>query len=136
MSPSSAHIDSISMASSLRTLAVTAIAHGAWIFPPNGVSTHTREQVRRAVLDGADYLGVGPTFPSRTKEFESFPGLDFIREAVAATSLPTFALGGIGPENISQVVAAGGRRVAVSSCIGCADDPEQIARVLRAALDG
>ncbi len=43
MKPSSLHIDSTSMASSLRTLAVTAIAHGAWILPPNGESTQTRQ---------------------------------------------------------------------------------------------
>ncbi len=100
-----------------------------------GVSTHTLEQVRQAVLDGADYIGVGPTFPSRTKAFEVFPGLAFVREATAETTLPTFALGGIGPENIAQVVAAGGRRVAVSSAVGGSDDPERVARVLRAAMD-
>ena len=44
-----------------------------------GVSTHSIEQVRQAVLDGASYLGVGPTFPSRTKKFSEFPGLDFVR---------------------------------------------------------
>ena len=47
-----------------------------------------------------------------------------------------FALGGIGPENVREVVAAGARRVAVSSCIAEADDPEPVARVLRAALEG
>ena len=44
-----------------------------------GVSTHTIEQARQAVLDGANYIGVGPTFPSGTKQFEKFPGLDFLR---------------------------------------------------------
>ncbi len=100
-----------------------------------GVSTHSVEQVRRAVLDGADYLGVGPTFPSRTKAFEAFPGLGFVRDAAAETTLPAFALGGIGPENVGEVVAAGLRRVAVSAAVCAADDPETVARVLRAALD-
>ncbi|MBX9626701.1 MAG: thiamine phosphate synthase [Gemmataceae bacterium] len=99
-----------------------------------GVSTHSVEQVRRAVLDGADYLGVGPTFPSRTKAFEAFPGPDFVRAAAAETSLPAFVLGGVGPENVGQVVAAGGRRVAVGAAVCRADDPEPVARVLRAAL--
>ena len=101
-----------------------------------GVSTHSLEQVRQAVLDGADYLGVGPTFPSKTKSFEAFPGLAFIQACTRETSLPMFALGGIGPENVQQVVAAGARRVAVSSCLAEADDPEPVARVLRAALEG
>ena len=78
----------------------------------------------------------GPTFPSKTKAFEQFPGLAFIRAAAAETSLPAFALGGIGPENVGQVVAAGARRVAVGAAIASADDPGQAARVLRAALDG
>ncbi len=40
-----------------------------------GVSTHSIEQARQAVLDGANYLGVGPTFPSGTKQFADFPGV-------------------------------------------------------------
>lgn len=99
-----------------------------------GVSTHDLDQVRRAVLDGASYLGVGPTFPSATKEFGSFPGLEFVQAATAATSLPTFAIGGIRMENIHQVVAAGGRRVAVSDAICRADDPQLVAAALRRGL--
>lgn len=100
-----------------------------------GVSTHSVEQVRQAILDGADYLGVGPTFPSRTKAFEAFPGLDFVQAVATETSLPAFVLGGVGPENVGQVVAAGGRRVAVGAAVCRADDPEPVARVLRAAFD-
>jgi len=99
-----------------------------------GVSTHSVEQLRAAVLDGADYVGIGPTFPSKTKAFDHFPGLDFVRSAAAETSLPAFALGGIEPANIGEVVAAGGRRVAVSSAVCAADDPERAARLLKAAL--
>jgi thiamine-phosphate pyrophosphorylase len=101
-----------------------------------GVSTHSPEQVRRAVLDGADYMGVGPTFPSQTKSFDHFPGLDLVRFAAAETSLPTFALGGIGLANVRQVVEAGATRVAVSAAVARADDPEAVARQLRSALDG
>jgi thiamine-phosphate pyrophosphorylase len=99
-----------------------------------GISTHSVEQLRSAVLDGADYVGIGPTFHSKTKSFDHFPGLEFVRSASAETGLPAFALGGIGPENIAAVVAAGARRVAVGAAICAADDPERAARVLRAAL--
>ena len=100
-----------------------------------GVSTHTAEQVRRAVIDGgADYVGVGPTFPSTTKPFAAYPGLDFVREVAALTTLPAFALGGIDATNVASVVAAGLSRVAVSSAIATADDPKSVARRLRAAL--
>jgi thiamine-phosphate pyrophosphorylase len=99
-----------------------------------GVSTHDLTQVRRAVLEGASYIGIGPTFQSRTKSFDAFPGLDFIRAAVAETSLPAFALGGIRPDNVAQVVAAGCRRIAVSEVICAAEDPRGVARALKRAL--
>jgi thiamine-phosphate pyrophosphorylase len=99
-----------------------------------GRSTHTLDQVREAVLDGADYLGVGPVFPSPTKAFEHFPGLAFVAAAAAETSLPMFALGGITATNIDQVVRAGAKRVAVSSAIVTAAGPEAASRALREAL--
>jgi thiamine-phosphate pyrophosphorylase len=100
-----------------------------------GVSTHTLEQLRQAVLDGASYVGVGPVFPSRTKEFESLAGLEFVRAAVAETSLPAFAIGGITAANVGQVVAAGVRRVAVSAAVAQAEEPRYAAMALRRALD-
>lgn len=99
-----------------------------------GVSTHTLAQVRQAVLDGASYIGVGPIFPSSTKEFEEFPGLDFVRAAAAETTLPAFALGGISLANVDQVVAAGASRIAVSSAICTVDEPQPVARELRNRL--
>lgn len=100
-----------------------------------GVSTHSIEQVRRAILDGADYLGIGPTFPSNTKAFDHFPGLDFVREATAETTLPAFALGGIGLGNMAEVVKAGAKRIAVSSAVAAADDPQAAAAALKRMLD-
>jgi thiamine-phosphate pyrophosphorylase len=99
-----------------------------------GVSTHSVEQIRQAVADGADYLGVGPIFPSTTKRFDALAGLDLIRAASRLTSLPAFAIGGINPANVDRVVAAGASRVAVSAAIAQADDPQAVARALRAAL--
>lgn len=88
-----------------------------------GVSTHSIEQARAAVLNGADYLGVGPTFPSETKQFASFPGVQLIREVASEISLPAFAIGGITVENLPEVVSAGATRVAVSGAITQADNP-------------
>jgi thiamine-phosphate pyrophosphorylase len=99
-----------------------------------GVSTHNLEQVRRAVLDGASYIGVGPTFPSSTKNFAEFPGLEFARQAAAETSLPAFIIGGVTAANIDQVIAVGGRRVAVSHAVCAADEPRLAAAALRKAL--
>jgi thiamine-phosphate pyrophosphorylase len=99
-----------------------------------GVSTHTIEQVRRAILDGAGYIGVGPTFPSGTKEFSELAGLEFIRQVAAETSLPAFAIGGVNAETAARVAAAGLRRVAVSQAICKADDPRSAAAHVRQVL--
>ena len=99
-----------------------------------GVSTHNIEQARQAVLDGADYLGVGPVFPSETKQFDRFAGLDYVRQVAAEISLPWFAIGGITPENVGHVIEAGASRVAVSSAIGGAEHPAEAARKLNALL--
>lgn len=99
-----------------------------------GVSTHDISQVRKAVLDGASYLGVGPTFPSLTKHFSETAGLEFVRAAHAETTLPMYALGGIDLRTIGAAVSAGARRVAVSHAIAGADDPRAIAYQLICAL--
>jgi thiamine-phosphate pyrophosphorylase len=86
------------------------------------------------VLDGADYLGVGPVFPSATKSFDAFAGLEFVRAVAAEIGLPWYAIGGIGSGNVGEVRAAGASRVAVSSAVCTADDPYSVAAELRAAL--
>jgi thiamine-phosphate pyrophosphorylase len=99
-----------------------------------GVSTHNLEQLRQAVLDGASYVGVGPTFPSETKEFGDLAGLDYVRQALAETSLPAFAIGGIRLANVESVVAVGAKRVAVSQAICQAESPQALAAALRRVL--
>lgn len=92
-----------------------------------GVSTHSIEQARQAVLDGTSYIGVGPTFPSQTKQFEAFAGLELVRQVVEEISLPAFPIGGIGAANLDEVLAAGASRVAVSGAVCRSDDPRSAA---------
>jgi thiamine-phosphate pyrophosphorylase len=99
-----------------------------------GVSTHDVEQLRRAVLDGASYVGVGPTFASGTKEFAELAGVEYVRQAASETSLPAFVIGGVTPKTVGAAAAAGARRVAVSQAICEADDPQAAAAALLAAL--
>jgi len=99
-----------------------------------GVSTHNIEQARQAVLEGADYLGVGPTFPSQTKDFAKFPGVALLEQVAAEITLPAFAIGGINPDNIAQVSQAGLRRVAVSGSVVASDNPRSAIQALRASL--
>jgi thiamine-phosphate pyrophosphorylase len=99
-----------------------------------GVSTHTIEQARQAVLDGADYLGCGPTFPSPTKSFTDFPGLAFLREVASEIRLPAFAIGGITPDHTADVLATGFTRIAIQGALEQTDDPLRIVQSLQAML--
>lgn len=100
-----------------------------------GVSTHNIGQARTAVLDGANYLGAGPTFPSQTKAFDDFAGLDYLREAAAEIRLPTFAIGGITADNLPGVQAAGVTRVAVGAAVTDAAKPGVAAHKLLVMLE-
>lgn len=100
-----------------------------------GVSTHCILQARQAVLDGATYLGAGPTFASGTKQFDHFPGLDYLRQVAAEVSLPTFAIGGITVDNLPDVLATGITRVAVAGAVTGAENPAAAVANLRAKLD-
>lgn len=88
-----------------------------------GVSCHSIEQARDAVLAGANYLGVGPTFRSSTKQFDAYPGVALLRQVAAEIRLPAFAIGGITAANLPKVRAAGMDRVAVSSAVANASSP-------------
>jgi thiamine-phosphate pyrophosphorylase len=95
-----------------------------------GVSTHDVAQVRAAEAAGADYLGFGPCFPTATKGYEQGLPAGSLREAIAATRLPVFAIGGIRADNVAALAAEGGTRFAVGAAILAAPDPEAAAREL------
>jgi thiamine-phosphate pyrophosphorylase len=99
-----------------------------------GISTHNIQQARQAVSAGADYLGAGPVFPSQTKSFQEFPGIEFLRQVAREISLPVFAIGGITLDNLQLVQAAGIRRIAVSGTVLSASEPEKVAVELRKQL--
>ena len=95
-----------------------------------GVSTHELDQARQAVLDGADYLGAGPTFQSTTKSFDAFPGLDYLRQVASEISLPIFAIGGINSNNLPAVLETGITRVAVSCAVMATEQPLDVVQQL------
>lgn len=95
-----------------------------------GVSTHHIEQARCAVLDGANYLGAGPTFPSTTKAFFAFAGTDYLHDVAAEIRLPTFAIGGINEGNLDRVLQTGIGRIAVGAAVTQAEKPGCAARNL------
>ena len=99
-----------------------------------GVSTHSLDQARTAVARGADYLGFGAMFPTRTKERPRLIGTSDLAALAREVAIPCFPIGGIGLETIADLVAAGGTRAAISSAIVRAPDPVDATRRLVAAF--
>ena len=99
-----------------------------------GVSTHSLAQARAAVVEGANYIGVGPTFPSTTKDFCHFPGLPLLRDVSLEITLPMFAIGGINAQNVRDVVARGIHRVAVGAAVTSSEHAGDAVRALRQQL--
>ena len=99
-----------------------------------GISTHNEDQLRTAIDNGADYIGIGPVFNSKTKTFSKLAGLEFVRESSAICTVPWFAIGGIDTQNISQLVKYGVKRIAISNSLFNAENPLKNLKLLREAL--
>jgi len=99
-----------------------------------GLSTHSMEQALAAERDGADYIGVGPIFPTATKPGAKPVGLDLIRQIVERVATPFFAIGGITLDNLDQLLDAGTKRVAVVSAILSAHDVRKAAAAFKRRL--
>ncbi len=99
-----------------------------------GVSTHSMDEARRALADGADHIGAGTVFATQTKPAERLAGLDYIRACAAEVGVPFFAIGGITADNLPSVIRAGASRVAVCSAVIGADDVRAAAQSFRRLL--
>jgi thiamine-phosphate pyrophosphorylase len=99
-----------------------------------GRTAHTLAEARAAAADGADYLGIGPCFPSSTKSFGEFAPPDFLETVSREISLPAFAIGGVTLDRLDALAALGVTRVAVASAVTGARDPAAAAAALIARL--
>jgi len=102
-----------------------------------GRSVSTVAGAREAAAAGADYLGVGAVFATRSKDVadeQAEIGLETVREVANAVSIPTVAIGGIETANAADAVAAGADGVAIISAITAVDDPEKETRELADAV--
>jgi thiamine-phosphate pyrophosphorylase len=108
------------------------VADARKICPPPlwvGVSTHNLEQLRAADLTSADYIAVGPVFPTVTKENpDPVVGVEFLRAARKITRKPLVAIGGITVQSAGDVFRAGADSLAVISDLASAPDPAERAR--------
>jgi len=94
-----------------------------------GITVHNAEEVKKAIVDGADYLGTGAIYKSITKP--AIPlGLDVLKELVKTSSIPLIAIGGIEEKNSRKILEYGASGLAVSSNILLAEDISMESRKL------
>ncbi len=100
-----------------------------------GISTHDMDQAKEAERSGADYIGFGPMFGSKTKAtgYEA-RGAEMLKRIRTAVKIPVVAIGGITEENVQQVWRAGADSAAIISDILHADAPgAKVMRILAQA---
>ncbi|MCX5698816.1 MAG: thiamine phosphate synthase [Candidatus Omnitrophica bacterium] len=97
-----------------------------------GLSTHSPRQALDAISRGADYIAIGPIFPTQTKK-DVCPavGLEYLDYAVKNVAIPFVAIGGIKLHNLREVLEHGASRVAmVTEIVGAADIRARIKEIL------
>jgi thiamine-phosphate pyrophosphorylase len=103
-----------------------------------GVSTHNAEQARAAVAAGADYIGFGPVFGTRSKANpDPVVGLEALRtaaEAARSAGVPVVAIGGIDLQTVKLVAATGASAAAVIAAVDGAADRTAAGRTVAAAF--
>ncbi len=97
-----------------------------------GVSARTVGSAQRAEQEGADYLGVGAVFSTSTKTDAQNISPETLRQICQAVHIPVVAIGGIGPDNILELLGCGIQGVAVVSSIFAQKNIAQAASRLRA----
>lgn len=95
-----------------------------------GRSTHSPEQIRAAIAEGFDYIGVGPVYATPTKPTYVPVGIELVKYAAANATIPFVAIGGINASNVREVRAAGAKTIAAVRAVMGADDPRLAAAAL------
>lgn len=103
-----------------------------------GISVSTVEEAHRAEQEGADYIGVGPVFPTSTKDCGRPPlGLEGLRKIRRAVGIPILAIGGVNVSNAAETIKAGADGLAVISAIMKAPDVSRaVTELLKAIAAG
>ena len=103
-----------------------------------GVSAHTIEEVKEAIEAGADYIGIGPIYPTSTKkDAKEVQGTSLIEKVKEANlTIPIVGIGGITAENAFPVIQAGADGVAIISEISMADNPYEQTKRLKKVVFG
>ncbi len=95
-----------------------------------GVSVDNVEESKKAERDGADYVGAGPVFPTKTKkDAGEVIGLEGLRRIKESVKIPVVAIGGINRENVTEVIKIADA-VAVISAVASSEDPYRATKEL------
>lgn len=102
-----------------------------------GVSTHDRAQAAAAIAAGADLIGFGPVFPTRTKlDASPVVGTTLLADIVRMSSVPVVAIGGIDASNLAEVARTQVAMACAMSAVLSASDPRQAAWTFHHAFGG
>ncbi len=97
-----------------------------------GASSHNIQEALQAEKDGADYINIGPVFPTKTKKNAgTFVGTGAITKIGEKLKTPFTTMGGINKDNIHLVLEAGAQRVAMVTGINRAQDMVDRVRTLK-----
>jgi thiamine-phosphate pyrophosphorylase len=100
-----------------------------------GLSTHTTAQIDAALLADVAYIGVGPIHETPTKPGRTPVGSELVRYAARHAGKPFFAIGGLEPANIVELMEAGARGVSVHRYVTQSPDPQRAAREILEAME-
>jgi thiamine-phosphate pyrophosphorylase len=100
-----------------------------------GLSTHAPDELEAACAEDVTYLSAGPVEATPTKPGRPGTGVEYVRRATARSSVPVFVTGGVTPERIPRLAAAGVRHFVVVRFLTEAPDPRRAARELRDTID-
>jgi len=100
-----------------------------------GLSTHAPNDLDDALREPVDYLSAGPVSPTPTKPGRAGTGLRYLTYVVERAKVPWFVTGGVTPDSVKMMAAAGARRFVVVRYLTEAEDPKAAAKTLREAID-
>lgn len=93
-----------------------------------GVSVRNEQEVLAAQALNADYLGAGAVYPTSTKQDSTSIGLDMLARIMKVSTVPVYAIGGIGKQHLKELRSYGVYGAAVISAMLNTPDPEKTAR--------
>lgn len=102
-----------------------------------GLSIESEDDLQRANRCVVDYVAASAVFPTQHKKnIRTTWGLDGVRSLSQRSTHPMIAIGGIDQHNVSEVIAAGAKGIAVIGALHRAENPALMAATLRQLIEG